>query len=404
MVTRWLSAGLAALAAWLVLAGCAGAARWPWEPAVSPTPVVTPTPGVSAASPTPTATPPTDLRIWVAASLGPEVRPDAWKVLLRARDEFALRHGLTVEVRVKPDWGPGGLVEALVWARAAAPAAAPDLILAPVEVLEAARVKAALPDLPDPLRTGLLTGNGWYPFARAAVLEHGQPFAYPVAGEAPVLAWPRHAEAELPTTWAQWAESPVPWTWAARDPWAWSAWALYRVAGGSVGPATQPELLQLEPLADMLEFLVQARWNAALRSDAVLWHDMTALWSVHGPAGDIGLIAWSPAVLTQPDAWVAAPLPGPQGPGPLLVRVHAWAVVTTDPARQAVALDWLQRVTAAGWNGPWARAAGLWPAAPQALRQGWEPAQVEAWEPWLQDADPMPRLETSVAARQDPLP
>jgi len=397
-VTRWLRQVAGLLVVLVALWGCTAGPTWPWaaDTAIQPTATPTPTP---TATPAPTATQPMDLRIWVAASLGPEARPDAWKVLTRARDEFALRHGLTVEVRVKPDHGAGGLVDALIWARAAAPAAAPDLILAPVEVLEDARVKAGLPGLPEPLHTTILTNDAGFAFARQAVLEHGQPFAYPVAAEAPVLAWPRPAEAELPTTWAQWAESPLPWTWAARDPWAWGAWALYTAADGQVGPTTQPQLLATDTLADMLEFLVQARWNGALRSDARLWHDMRALWSVH-QHDDIGMIVWSSSVLAQPTDWTWAPLPGPDKPGPLLMRVYAWAVTTDDPARRQVALDWLQRVTAPGWNGPWARAAGLWPTSSAALRQGWEPAQASAWEPWLQAARPAPPWTARAAASQ----
>ena len=392
-IGRWI--WLAAMAG---LAACAALPPGLW-PAASPPPTPMPTPSATASpTPPPTPGPPTDLRVWVAASLGPEARPDAWKVLTRALDEFALRHHLTVEVRVKAEEGAGGLVETLVWSRVVAPEAAPDVILAPVGVLEAARVKAALPRLPEALHAGL-RARETYPYAQAAAGEHDQLFAYPVAAEAPVLAWPRHAEADLPTTWAQWAQSPTPWTWAARDPWAWTAWALYQAAGGLPGPANQPALLQAEPLAEMLEFLVQARWNAGLRRDAVLWRDMDALWQAHGQ-DDIGLITWSSHVTPASDAWVWAPLPGPEHPGPLTMRVYAWAVATEVPARRDLAVEWLRRVTDAGWSGPWARAAGLWPTAPDALRAGWDAPQTASWDSWFRDAKPAPPLAVRGGASQ----
>jgi len=390
-VTPWRSVWLAVGLLAALLVGCASAPNLAGLPAAPPTPAAAQASPTATQAPTPTPGPPTDLRLWVAASLGPEARPEAWKILQRARDEFALQHGVTLELRVKPDWGPGGVPEAALWARTAAPDAAPDLILAPVDVLEAARAKRRWPPLEPAVAVG-----GWYPFAAQAVLDHDRPFAYPVAAEAPVLAWPASVEPPLPTTWEEWAASPVPWTWAARDPRAWSAWALYLAAGGRPGSVVSPRLVQAEPLAALLEFLVQARWNDALRTDARLWYDMNALWS--GLQGEgIGLVVWSAAVVGE-DGWQWGPLPGPEGPGPLMMRVYAWAVLTEDPARRDLALAWLSRVTAAGWNGPWARAAGLWPTTSAGLQQGWGAAQARAWEPWLQRAQPAPPLAVREAA------
>ncbi len=399
-MTRWVSRLVAGVLLGALLAACT-APSLAWWPGGSPTPTTTLTATHTAtptASPTPAA--PTDLRIWVTASLGPERFPEGWRLLTRAAEGWGQRRGLQVEMRLKPDWGTAGLVEALLWARVAAPEAAPDVVLAPVAVIEAARAKMTLPPLPEPLAAEALGPAGLYPFAQAAVLEHGQAFAYPLAAEAPVLAWPSHAAEDLPTTWPQWATSPVPWTWAARDPWAWSGWALYQAAGGRVGPANEPALVQPEPLAHMLEFLVQAHWNGALRTDARTWADMDALWEAYRAEPAVGVVVWSSALSRAPEGWVWARLPGPDGPAPLLMRVYAWAVVTEDPRRQAVAQQWLQQATAAEWAGPWARAAGLWPVAPAALQRGWAPAEAEPWASWLPEAQPAAPLAARAAASQ----
>ncbi len=392
MVRRWRNLVLA-LGLFTALGACVGLGPGP-----EPTALPSPSPWATQ-TPTPRATEPPaahDIRIWVAASLGPEMRPAAWQVLSRARDEFATLHGVTVEVRVKPDWGPHGLVEALVWARAAAPEAAPDLILAPVEVLEAARAKIPWPE--HAAGEGAASSTTWYPFARAAVREHQQVWARPVAAEAPVLAWPNTAAEDVPTTWDAWLTSSFPWTWAARDPWAWSVWAFYYAAGGEVYAPTQPRLLNAEPLADLFAFLVQARWNAGLRSDATRWTSMHAL-AQDPTTQEVARVLWSSDVLSADNtAW--GPLPGPQGPGPLLMRVYAWAIVADDPTRQALATTWLARITSTDWNAAWTRAGGWWPVEPQTLRRSWGAAQAEAWEPWLQQARPAPPLAVHAATAQ----
>ena len=86
----------------------------PTEPATAESPV--------AATPSATASSPQVLRIWLPPEFDPQAETPAADILRARLEEFTRRRaGMRIEVRVKAVEGPGGLLDALSSASAAAP-------------------------------------------------------------------------------------------------------------------------------------------------------------------------------------------------------------------------------------------------------------------------------------------
>jgi hypothetical protein len=82
-------------------------------------------------------------------------------------------------VRIKALDGPGGLLDALSAANAAAPLALPDLILLPRPQLETAALKGLLTPF-DGLSASLNNGD-WYDYARDLAQLQDSTFGLPLA-------------------------------------------------------------------------------------------------------------------------------------------------------------------------------------------------------------------------------
>ncbi|MDO9347845.1 MAG: hypothetical protein Q7T47_01055, partial [Anaerolineales bacterium] len=186
-----------ALVTFYLLAGC-GPASPPPASTLSPGLTATPrlsTPGFAPTDRVGAAQGPAArlIRVWLPPQLNPSNGTPAGNLLKTRLDEFRAAHpGLRLEVRVKAESGPAGLLESLAAARQAAPSALPDLIALPYRDMESAATRGLIYPLNN--LTSVLTGRpsagaDWYDYADQMAQSQEATFGLPFAGDALVLVY-----------------------------------------------------------------------------------------------------------------------------------------------------------------------------------------------------------------------
>jgi ABC-type glycerol-3-phosphate transport system substrate-binding protein len=221
------------------LPGAGGTAQPDVLPTASRTADATATRQVDAA--TPSAAAPPILRLWVPPQFDPTAQTPEAALFQGRLNEFSKNHpGVRVEVRVKALDGPGGLLDALTTAGAAAPAALPDLIALPRPLLEPAALKGLLQPYPGQIE---MEASNWYPYAQELARLQDTVYGLPFAGDA--LAMVSHPD-EIPTAPQNWQavqQLETPMVFPAADPQALVTLAAYQAAGGdAVNEQGQPAL------------------------------------------------------------------------------------------------------------------------------------------------------------------
>jgi multiple sugar transport system substrate-binding protein len=226
------------------LTGCgmgpSSAPTQPMEPSVTSqpipvTPTVTPEPGLNTLQ---------KLTIWIPAQFDPKTKSPAAITLVNAIREFENNNpGVTVEIRVKEESGPSGLMETLGLAAKAAPDAMPSLVLLSRSQMEDASSKKII--FPYEGLTTTLKETDWYPFAQELATIQGDMYGMPLSGNVLALVSRNNRPAVQAPTWDEIQKQGSTVLFAAADPQAAVSLALYRSAGGR----TQDEQLlpQIQP-------------------------------------------------------------------------------------------------------------------------------------------------------------
>ena len=350
----------------LILASCS-------EPAIPPgtvTPPARATPtstllSITRATPTPVGSP--ALVIWLPPQFA-STSGSATGDMLQARlDEFSSEQsGVRIQVRVKPVDGPGGLLDMLTTASAAAPLDLPDLVALPRPMLETAALKGLLhpfnnlianPDDPD-----------WYDYAGQLARLQDSLFGLPFAGDALILVYRREKVPNPPV-----ALNPLPQVqgtlaFPAGDPQALYTLALYMAAGGAILDSEGRPLLEKEPLTQVLAFYHQAAiseltpfWLTQFQSDDQSWEayqkgqaDMVITWASH-------------FLQEQPADSAAASLPTLNGSDFTLASGWVWALASPLPERQKPAAQLAEYLSESSFLAQWTHATGYMPPRPSAL-------------------------------------
>ncbi len=348
------------------LVGCsAGAAETPSQ---ATPPVIPPTITPEATEASPASM---QLVLWLPASLAPDRTTQAGILLAERLARFEETHPeISLQVRLKAETGPAGLLESLIAAAAAAPAALPDAVLLDPGGLSTAAFKG----LTVPLN-GLLAPPSepeWYAYAVEAAKVDGVVFGLPAGAEAQVLAYRTDAYASPPLAWSDLVDSQLPFLFPAADPSASFTLAQLLAARARLYDDAGRPTLDQPALLNVLGFYQAARAAGALPLSARQYASVAETWRVFKEGRVLAAEARLRPFLLEgnPAIHAAAPLPTYDGRGISLVWCWSWAVVTRDPARQqAVArvLEWLMDPE---FLASWTLAAGLLPSTTMSL-QGW---------------------------------
>jgi multiple sugar transport system substrate-binding protein len=330
---------------------------------VPPTSGVTPTP----VQPTSTQAGPTVLRLWLPPQFDPNASTPAGELLKQQLETFSQRRpNLKVEVRIKALDGPGGLLDSLTNASAAAPLALPDVVALPRPALETAALKGLLHPF-DGL-TPAMDDSDWYDYARQLGRLQNSTFGLPFAGDAMMLVYYTGQVPKPPADWGSVLGLTTPLAFPAADPQSLFTLAQYQAVGGVVRDDQGRPFLDPAALEKVLRFYLDASksgvmpvWLTQLQNDDQVWEAFTERRASMA-------IAWNSRYFSQVITNTnAAPLPTENGKAFTLATGWVWALASSQPDRQEMGAQLAEFLTDTTFLAPWTQAAGYLPPRPSSL-------------------------------------
>ncbi len=358
----------------LFASGCSSGifARPTQRPAVT----VTFTPGLPAASSTPAstqATPPAQpekLVVWLPPQFDPAANSPAGKLLKEHLDAFSADHnGIPIEVRIKAVSGPGGLLDALAAANAAAPQALPDLVALSRNDLEEAALKGLL--APFDGSTSVKDDPDWFAYARQMALLQGSSFGLPFAGDALVLAYRPAQVKTLPLNWDALINQGGILAFPAADPQAMFTLALYLSAGGEIEDSQHRPMLNPDALAKALKLYEKGVKNQNIPNWLVPYQTDGQAWQAFKEQRSAWVVTWISNYLAElpADTSILPLLPVSNTP---LTLATGWVWGLGKPQGQSnnLGIALAEFLVKSDFLAQWTAAAGYLPPRPTALA-GW---------------------------------
>ncbi|WP_322806958.1 extracellular solute-binding protein [Thermanaerothrix sp.] len=360
---RWLS--------WLIigimggmLAACQGL---PWSfpnpvgasPTPSPPLIPTPTQTLNPTATPPAATAPVIITLWLPPQFDPANETPAAQLLQQRLLQFMSENpGVIVKVRVKTSSGPGGLLDSLAAASAAAPAAVPGVVALSRADLENAALKGLIYPLDDAFPQGL--DQDWLGYARSLGTLQERLFGLPFAGDAYTLVYRPTALGAPPTSWEDLLTRGRAIAFAGND--ALTTLVLYLGAGGKVQNEQGLPTLEAEALAEVFTLYTEGarrgvfpNWVTTLQSDGQVWQTFLERRAD-------GALTWSSNYLTDlPADAVIHPIPALNGHAYTLANGWVWAISDPDPQRRVLSTRLAAYLSASDFLATWSQAAGYLP-------------------------------------------
>lgn len=363
----------------VLLSGCQVIQSWlpaaSTQPAVQ-TPMATPQPTGAAATATPEALPETQtLTIWLPPQFDPNNGTPAGDLLRDQLKAFADQNGLTLNVRIKAQSGPAGLLESLEITSLAAPSAMPSVIALPRDLMETAALKGLIYPLSG-LNTSLEQSD-WYAYASELASVQGTPFCIPFAGDALVMLY-RPTRLPVPADdWQTILNTNQPLIFPAGDPQALLTLELYRAAGGQLRGADGRPNIDVSALTAVLELYQRGAqlstfpfWLGEFSADSQAWQayrEQRASW----------VVTWASHYLSDfPADTNIARLPAFGNPVSAAAG-WAWCITDPQPERRALGLQLSEHLAESGFLADWSQAAGYLPTRPSALA-AWDNPSLSA--------------------------
>jgi len=355
----------------LTLTGCGGLT--PTPESILPTPIPTPIP------PTPTPTPTREappmivtLRLWLPEELDPYGEGPGADILAQQLADFGEAYpDLLVEVIVKKAHGRGGLLDFLRTARDAAPSVLPDLVVLDAADLETAAGSGLIQPLDDLLSPSSTTDR--FPFATAMGKVNDQTIGFVIGADMQHLAYRPALFESPPVSWTQVISPPIPFLFPAggRDRQVNDATLIqYLAAGGKLTDPDGNPWLDEEVMVSVLGFYSACIGTAVISPTVVLdITDADQAWErFQNEEGGMAVVRAGRYWLEADETVAAAPVPTHNGQPFSIARGWTVAMVTDDPARQALAMLLLEWLIAPDHNAEWTQAAGYLPGTRSALR------------------------------------
>lgn len=373
---RWLSWLIIGMMGW-VLAACQGlpwAFSNPTGASPTPSPPVAPT---HTQAPNPTATPaataPAVITLWLPPQFDPANETPAAQLLQQRLLQFMSENpGVIVKVRVKTSSGPGGLLDSLAAASAAAPAAVPGVVALSRADLESAALKGLIYPLDDAFPQGL--DQDWLGYARSLGTIQERLFGLPFAGDAYALVYRPAALGSPPTSWEDLLVRGRAIAFAGND--ALTTLVLYLGAGGKVQNGQGLPTLEQEALVEVFTLYAEGErrgvfpnWVTTLQSDGQVWQTFLERRAD-------GALTWSSNYLTDlPTDAVIHPIPALNGNAYTLANGWVWAISDPDPQRRVLSTRLAAYLSTSEFLATWTQAAGYLPTRLSVLN-AWNDANL----------------------------
>jgi ABC-type glycerol-3-phosphate transport system substrate-binding protein len=307
------------------------------------------------------------LSIWVPVQFDPNVKSQAAIALIKTVQEFESENpGVTVEIRVKAETGPSGLMETLGMAASAAPDVMPSLVLLTRSQMEDASRKGII--FPYEGLTAVLDETDWYPFARELATFQGDMYGMPLSGNVLALvARGKRTSSEAPS-WDEIQKLGSTVLFAAADPQAAVPLALYRSAGGR----TQDEqsLPQIQPveLEKTLTLLASGADNNIFPPWLINYQTDDKVLETFSNQQGGWVITWlSNYLADKPNDTSLFPVPSLGAGSATFASGSVWALADTNPERRQLSVKLAEFLGRSEFLSAWNLANNTLPPRPSAL-------------------------------------
>jgi multiple sugar transport system substrate-binding protein len=365
----------------------------------APTEVQLPTETPLVLTPTPSG--PFTLTLWIPPEFDPKSGSQAGVIFKERLDEFTAQNPeIKLDVRVKNVKGPGGLLDSLSTATAAAPSALPDLVILPSEHVEGMARKGLISPFNN--LTSAMENSDWYGFARSMTQVQDKNYGLPIATDALVQVYQRDKESQHSQDWTGVLDKKNRIVFPAANPDAWFPLALYLGNKGTVLDEQGQTNLEIDHLVDVLTFFQQARdtdvmqeWLTDIQLDEQAWQayqqDQARL-----------LVTWISSYLKQPNGTQGvALLPSPNGSPLTMGNGWVWALTSPNIAHQSDSVKLAEFMSESNFLARWSEALGVIPTRPSSLNKWARKGLVAQIEPIAQALQPFPPYD--VVATLGPL-
>jgi len=355
----------------LVLAGCSYLESLQTSPPPLETETTTPTPLSPGQTSTPLISTPTPgevtLLIWLPPTFDPQAGTPAGDILQARLDEFeTLYPRLKVEIRVKAESGPGGLLDSLSSTSAAAPLALPDLVALPLEGLQGAALKGLLHPYDD--LSDLITDPDWYPYAVELAQLQNSTFGIPFAGDILQLLYRPDLVEGPPLDWENALSLTSPFAFPAADQQALFTLIQYQATGAPILNEEGRPTLDQNALNQVLNFYQQARETGLFPIWLTQFQDDMQSWEAFQENRADMVVTWSSRYLTEGlENTTTSQILTPDGDPFTLASGWVWTLANSDQTRQELTIELVEHLSAPDFLAEWTAALGYLPPRPSAL-------------------------------------
>jgi multiple sugar transport system substrate-binding protein len=310
------------------------------------------------------------LHIWVPPQFDPTSGTKEGSLLNQRLAEFRTRRpGILLDVRVKALEGPGGLLDTLSSASAAAPGILPDLIALPRPMMEAAALKGLLHPY-DGLST-TLDSSDWYDYAQQLAHLQKSTFGLPFAGDALILMYRPSVIGEPPRVLDDIQNLKGLLSFPASDPQSLFTLTLYQAAGGAIQDLQGRPSLDPVILAQVLSFYQKAAQAGMAPAWLTQYETDDQSWSAFVEGRANLAVTWASRYLMESGDQLkdtaAVPLPTLDGSRYTLATGWVWSLAGNQTQNQAAAVQLAEFLTETDFMAQWTASAGFLPTRASAL-------------------------------------
>jgi len=375
-----------------ILSACNGITLTSTPPTATIKPSVTPI-YIPVQETTPTSSIPSMLRLWIPPQFDPHADNTAARILRSRFEEFSLRRpGITLDIRIKAQEGPAGLLEALTTANAAAPLSMPDLIALPIPFLEIAALKGLLHPYDGLTRS--LEDADWYESPRQHSRVQNSIFGMPFASDALVLVYRPRDINEPPKYFSSTIASRDILAFPAADTQSLFPLSLYLSSGGEIRDEQGNPYLDENVLIEVLTFLDQAQASSSTPHWLSQYQTFDQIWQVFEDEQTSMTINWYSTYMANllADTSVAI-IPSANGVPYTLSTSWVWAITSPDVESLSPSVELVEFLTTNAFLSRWNEAAGYIPPRPASVAM-WQDAALKTKTDQIARASrPIPALE-----------
>jgi multiple sugar transport system substrate-binding protein len=326
-----------------------------------------PSPISATGTPVPDAKNLNRLSIWVPVQFDPNTKSPAAQALTKTIQNFEIENpGVTVEIRVKAESGPSGLMETLVMASSAAPDVMPSLVLLTRSQMEDASRKGVI--FPYEGLTKVLEETDWYPFARELATFQGDIYGMPLSGNVLALVSRGNRQSAQAPTWEEIQKLGSTVLFAAADPQAAVPLALYRSAGGKTQDEKSLPQIQSIELEKTLTLLASGAEKNIFPPWLINYQTDDQVMDTFSSQQGGWVITWlSNYLASKPADTSLYPVPSLGRGSATFASGSVWALADTNPERRQMSVKLAEFLGRSEFLSTWNLANNTLPPRPSAL-------------------------------------